>query len=234
MPTVEETIAAARAKAAEHATEAAANLPTTTTASGGTAVAPMQQGPAFSMEQMLVGSISVDAWIQVSKFGLTIDKDKGSLVDTALVAIDMASVALSYTVKFGKDPAVYRKSYDGLNCAQGGTWKDALAVAQSVEATARPYRSADIPMTLLAAWPSKTKGKEDEYKVGMSVGYTTPTTGWKHWEALWKECNAKGLANSVVEVELGFEAKAKGTNEWGLVTFKLIGEHEEVEEGQEE
>jgi len=221
---VEETIAAAKAKAAEHAASAAANLPTTQAAQGSTAVAAMQQGAAFSMKQMLIGSILVDAWIQVSKFGLTIDKDKGSLIEKVKVSIDMSAIALSYTVKFGKDPVVYRKSYDGLNCATGGTWAEAQAVAQSVDSTCRPYRSADIPMVLLEPWVSKTKGKEEEYKVGMNIGYTTPTTGWKHWENLWKQCQAQGLGSSVVEVELGYEAKAKGSNEWGLVTFTLLGE----------
>ena len=189
-------------------------------AATGTAVGMPVWGTPVSMDDLLVGSISVDEWLKVSTFGLMIGTNK-TLFQDMLVEIDMTEVQPCYCIKFG-NPAVYLKTYDRVSCASGGTWDAALKRAQQADPTAREYRSADIPMVLR----QELKDQKGAIvgNVGLRLGHSLSTTNWREWESVYREIQKAGLQRSKVLVKLGYNVRrnSKG-NEWGVITFTLIG-----------
>lgn len=189
------------------------------------ATAPMGQMPARRLtEADLVGqSMAVDEWINVSEHGLIFGKNKLLVLDeNVIVGIDLEAVAYGETIKFGKQPAQYRKTFDRVNDSRGGSWADSVAMAQRIDPQARPYRSADIPMVLLM--DVKAKGGV-VFPTGTVVGYSTSTTGFAKWDGFITDARRRGFAGRC-KVKLGSEAMSRNGNTWGVITYSMIGVHE--------
>lgn len=195
-----------------------ATLPAT--AEGGSAGVPATVGPRqnFGLDDMRNGGMAVDAWIKVKDVGLQLN-DK--IVDSLKVIIDTSAIQVAQAIKAG-NPAKYRKTYDGVSCATGGTWENALAEIRRIDAGARPYMSADIPMTLVEDFKD-SKGKV-LLEAGKRIGHTTSTTNRQAFQEFVNQLDKANLRGQEVEVILGYEKMTKtGVNPWGIITFELVG-----------
>lgn len=181
----------------------------------GTAVA-MPAAQKLSMTDLMTGTLAVDEFVKVDKYGLVIGKNSKP-IDSFRAIIDLregAGFTPCEVVKYGQ-PVVYCKTYDRTRTADGKSWLAELARIANIDQKARPYPAADLVMTLL----------EDAGtgKAGQTVGYTTATTSFKHVIALLKKAEEKGLNGERVEVKVGFVMREKNNNTWGEMTFELIG-----------
>ena len=160
-------------------------------------------------------------------FGITFDKDD-TIFSEVLVDINLPDMSVFECIKFGKNPAQYLKSYDGVMCSSGGTWQAAVNRAHSIDPQARPYRGADIPMTNVE--PIKLKDKV--LPAGTKIGHSTSTTNKGNLEKLIKDCQRAGfdLEKDSIRVKIGHEKREKNGNKWGLVTFTVVGLTPEPEE----
>jgi hypothetical protein len=212
-------IAAAQAGAAELANVQGALA---TQSNAGTAVgAPVSAGAPLGLDDMMGGGVSVDHWLKVTPFGLTIG-DKTKPLDEIEVFIDMSEIAYSFQIKYQQNgKAVYHRTYDRVLDAQGGAWVETMRRAQQIDPKAYEYRSAEIPATLASAVESKEKGK-NAAEAGERVGLTLSTTGWKQFQTFVKELARKEIdpKTAIVKLTLGYETKQKaGVNDWGVPTF---------------
>lgn len=211
-------IAAAQGAAAELAAQQGALATQTST---GTAVGAVSAGAPLGLDDMMGGGVSVDHWLKVTPFGLTIG-DKTKPLDELEVFIDMSEIAYSFQIKYqlnGK--AVYHRTYDRVLDAQGGAWVETMRKAQQIDPKAYEYRSAEIPATLSHAVESKEKGK-NAAEAGERVGLTLSTTGWKQFQTFVKDLARKGIdpKSATIKLTLGYETKQKaGVNDWGVPTF---------------
>lgn len=230
---VDNAIAAAKQKAATAAT-AAPQAPAVIDAyaqqsNGMTVYAPTKQK---TIDDLGAYGFDVDTFLKVNEFGLSI-KGKDGLFDSAKVLIDTSSKGLQIfeCVKYG-NPAVYHKTYDNTanpnaRCVTGGLWLDALRKTAQVDPNARPYEGADITMTLLDDIKVTVKGQSVTLaEKGTTLGHSTSTTNKANLKAFIDQILQQGLKDTIVEVEVSYEKKtnAKG-NEWGVLTFNLLGEH---------
>lgn len=193
----------------------------------------MPSGPKMSMEALMAGGMTVDVWVKVKEFGLIVGQTQ-ELVPSFKAYIDMTDgVGFSpkQSIKAG-NPAQYWSTYDGAMSDKGIPWNEAIQKAVALDPKARPYRSVDVPMVLLEDVKSP-KGNELA-KAGQRIGYSTSTTNWAAWESFYKAVAAAGLLNECVEVEVSFEPKSnKNGNNWGIMTWKLLGKMEQDEGGEE-
>lgn len=202
------------------ARETAENVPATTTQDQPPAPANTNTNAApLTLDDFTVGSMDVDAFLKVKEFGLLIGTND-TLFKTLDVKINPGAVQVCNAIKFG-NPAQYLKTYDNATCVQGGSWQNAIARAQQVNPNARPYPSADIPMTLL------TDVKDDDGKVilekGSTVGHSLSTTNRGEFTNLINELKERGLESTTVKVKLGFKKRTnKAGNVWGVMTFQLV------------
>jgi len=220
---IQNAIARAKEAAAGAAASAPANLPATAPQAGTNV--PAVPGRTLSMDDIAGRGISVDSWIGVKEFGILAGKDR-TLVPSVVVALDMHELAVHLAVKFG-NPPVYYKSYDGVTCAQGGSWADAVAKCmKSDPGNKGEYRAVDLPMTVLeSVILEEKKQKKTVLEVGERIGHSTSTTNWRNWETFYKELVRANLHHSILKVELGYEAKSNPAgNRWGVLTFKFLGE----------
>lgn len=231
---IAEQIALAQKAAAAHTAAQAAPLSASTppaVASTQTNVPAMPATPTrrLSDEDMMVGGVSVDMWFKPKEFGIQFGTS-AELVPTFVGLLNLDERALNFAIKWGVSPNInYRKTYDGVTCASGGTWEQAIAIAKSVDPNARPYNSVDLPFTVYedVKAPSGTTLCEK----GKRVGYATSTTNWQNWESFYAQCKAAGYVPNggsdpdkrVAIVEVGFQRRQKGNNAWGVATFKFIG-----------
>ena len=209
-------IAQAQANAAQAAAAQAANVPTLATPAGVPA-AYTPPGRSLTLEDM-GGGITVDSWLGVSEHGFLIGADKTLYQGDIVVDIDFSAVAYSFAVKFG-NPAIYLKSYDGVTCADGGSWAAALQRAQSINPSARHYPSADVPMKLLHDIVV-TKGKTEVklLEAGITLGNSMSTTNFPLWKKFALEAQKGG--HDILRTQLGVQRmKNKAGNDWGIITF---------------
>lgn len=221
--TVVDPITAAIAQASANAEALIrAQMAQTVTLASAPSAAPaiaLRPGAPLSMGDMDVGGLSVDSWIGVNKFGLTAGASKSLVTSTVTVEIDLSGIAFNMAIKFGQSPPVYYKSYDRVLEARGGSWDAAIERAQKADPKARPYNSADVPMTLLEDVMAK---KEVLAAAGTTAGYSISTTGWSNFKKFWSDCAKAGLAGSVVKVELEAEPQSRNNNTWGVIKWKLL------------
>lgn len=221
-------IQAAIAAAQKQQTQAAANLPATTAAAPGGAVSTQVSTAApvkLSMEQMSQGGMAVDKWFKVTEDGIKIGDSK--LIQEVLATIDMtegAGFVLKYAIK-GGNPAQYAYTTDMANAVGGGSWEAAQNRIRGLDPKAQPYRSVDLPFTLIGEvkdMSGAVVGKE-----GDLVGYTTSTTNWANWQAFHKEVADAGLLGQRVTVKLTAQARSnKNGNNWGVMKFDLVNDGE--------
>lgn len=173
---------------------------------------------APTLDDLQAGAMNVDGYLKVKEFGLLVDA-KPNLLESVKVSIDLTEVMAFTGVRFG-NPPIYMKTYDAVTCASGGTWAEALSKANRVDATARPYMGADIPMTLLE--DAKDAKGAIVAPAGMRLGHSTSITNRAALAAFLKDVEKAGLKGQTVEATIGFK---KGINQkgqtWGLLTFAL-------------
>lgn len=218
---VQAAILAAQTAAGQFVQQQAAPVPAVPVPSAAP-VAPVAVTPGVpvSLDDLMVGSMAVDAWLKVSEFGITIGKDK-TIFQTLDVLLDMTEVQGGFAIKAGQNPAKYWRSYDKVTCVTGGTWAEACATAQRIDPKAREYRTADLPFTVI----EDIKNAKGEVLVasGNRLGHSLSTTGWKNFELFYRDLVRNGLSRSVLKIQLGFEAKSGNGNEWGVFTYTNLG-----------
>ena len=134
----------------------------------------------------------------------------------------MKEVQINQTIKFG-NPAQYLKTYDGTNCAQGGTWDQAQVRARSIDPNARPYFSADIPMGVIEDIKTPD-GNTLLIEKGKRLGHALSTTNKANFQEFLKALTDAGQLGIPVRVKV---SSARRTNQkgnaWGVLTFELLG-----------
>jgi len=226
---IKDAIAAASAAAA--ASQTANNTTQVPAVTGQTSTEvgmPAMAGAALSMETIGSGGMSVDKWLKVKEMGLMIGEDK-TLFDEIKGMLDMTDgvgFMVKYSIKAG-NPAKYESSYDGQVTTSGRPWAQVCKEFFAMDGKATPYRAVDLPFTVLETL--KNKKGEVLIEENQRLGYSTSTTNWGLWEAFYREVSRAGLLGQKVEVVIGFQARAKNNNNWGVVSIKLVGAYVEGE-----
>lgn len=208
MNPIDQAIQEAQNQAATQTSEVAVAAPAPT------AVAVAAPPPVMSLSSMVSETTVVDVYLKAKEAGLILASAPTKYQETIEVIIDCKKITPSQVVKFG-NPAVYLKTFDGVTCASGGTWQDALAKAQSIKADVTPYKSVDLAMTLV-------NDIKDVAEAGTVIGHSTATTNWNNFAGLFDKVMSEGGAESKIKVELGFEIRKSKDYEWPLITFKLL------------
>ena len=206
------------ASAIEAAKAAAANLPAEVAQQSNTAVvqAPAR-GAALTLDNMMIGSMSVDGWLKVNQYGLFVGNDNTPFAALEL-GLDMSEIGYNYAIKFG-NPAQYLKTYDQVSCISGGTWAQAMARAQQIDPKAREYRSGDLPFIVLN--DIKKPDGSVIMAAGKRLGHGLSTTGWTAFADLVKKLRADGVdPNSAkILVTLGSTPMKNAKGTWGVLNF---------------
>jgi hypothetical protein len=179
---------------------------------------PIRKLTMFDLE---VGSLDVESWLQVDRYGLHLDRSQEAL-DALMVEIDLTEIVPLYMVRFGKNPPSYCKSYDGATTfGSPKLWELTLREAQRQDPDCRgQYSAVEIPMMLIDGVELKRDRKTIEG--GTRIGYTTSITGYRPFLKFWNECEKKGLTEAVIKIRLGYEARKSNGNEWGVVTYEIV------------
>lgn len=208
MTSIDEAIAQAKASASAMTTTSVPQVPVR----------------KLTMDDLDAGSIDVASWMQVDEYGLHLAKTK-DVFETLDVEIDLDEVVALLSVRFGKTPVQYRKTYDGVTTfGSGKAWEVTLREATQLDPTCKgAYSSAEIPMTLLndVVLPKSTSDTK-KLEAGTRVGHAPSVTGFKNWKKFWDSCVEKGLKGQSVKVRISYEVKRGGGNEWGVATYTLL------------
>ena len=171
--------------------------------------------------------MSVDQWIKVKEDGLKLGDNPG-LFEALTVSLEMTDgrgFVPKLAIKAGNPSAQYFYTLDGQVAAGGGSWASACDRARAIDPKAREYRCVDLPFQLEE--DVAIKGKE-AVKAGTLLGYTTSTTNWSNWEKFYAAVQEAGLMDQRVMVKLGAQPRTnKHGNNWGVMTFELLGSAEE-------
>ena len=179
---------------------------------------PIRKLTMFDLE---VGSLDVESWLQVDRYGLHLDRSQEAL-EALMVEIDLTEIVPLYMVRFCKNPPNYCKSYDGvMTFGSPKLWELTLREAQHLDPDCRgQYSAVEIPMTLIDGVELKRDRKTIEG--GTRIGYTTSITGYRPFQKFWNECEKKGLTEAVIKIRLGYETRKSNGNEWGVVTYEIV------------
>ena len=171
----------------------------------------------MTMDEALAGVLIIHEWLKVSEHGLQIGSKK-PLLEEIPVRIDMGEIAFHTSIKYGGNPATYRKTYDNVICADGASWAQALSEARAADPKARPYRSADMQMELI----EDVKLKDETVEAGTVLGHTFSTTGFKALAKLAREMRKDGADPSIdtIEVTVGYLEQNGNGNSWGILDFR--------------
>ncbi|WMC09558.1 hypothetical protein PU634_10560 [Oceanimonas pelagia] len=176
----------------------------------------------FTMESMAAMGLSVEQWFKPDYQGMTVG-DHDAIIREAIVEIDMTEnvgFVLGMGIRYG-NPAVYHFTTDGVSCQDGMSWPQALATAISVDPSAKPFRSVQIPM--MAVQDVVDVDGQTVVTAGTSLGYTTPYSGWNSWLAFHRQVAMKGLLGQRVVVRLTNEPKKNAAgNKWGNLRYELL------------
>lgn len=216
---MQDAIAAALEAAQQAAGQLPANVVPAANAPTGTALgAPMAAGAPLSIDDMMMGSLQVDAWLKVNEYGLFIGDDKTPF-DSIKVSVDLEDIKYCFSVKWGQNPAKYAKTYDHIMDTQGRPWVQTVQHAQAQDAKAYEYRSADVP--LIALEDLKNKAGEVLVSAGDVLGFSISATGWKYFSRFIATLQKSGIntRQGVIIGSIGYEARQKDTSKWGNVTF---------------
>lgn len=223
MSTIENAINAAKAKAAEATTvnEATQGGAVTVMPSAGV---PTRMSAASFLQ---TAKVSVDAYLKVSEYGLSIGVDKDLVPDFEAI-INLAEVQYCQQIRFG-NPVQYFKTYDGARCADGSgrTWTEALALAKRSDPSKKsdPFVTADLVIHPVADVRGN-KTQKVMAEAGQSIGHTPSYTGAGEWTKLLKAVEAAqgSPETSRVRVKISYEGKTnKAGQSWGVVIFELLG-----------
>jgi hypothetical protein len=229
MTSIAAAVAAATAAANAAQAAQAPGLPATVPVAGAAnAVTPYAPGKRMTLDDVENGSMSVDGYFKVKYEGLKVG-DKPGLFEECLVEIVLPEVAVCKSVKYG-NPAIYEKTYDEVRTAKGGSWPEAQARAKAADPSYKsdPYISADIPMKVLA--PIVDSKGVLLCEAGKKLGYSLSTTNLGAFKDFKRAVEAAGISlNGTVVVKVGYAPRSnKNGNQWGTMTFTLVGEKEEA------
>jgi len=194
--------------------------PTPSTLSNGRDPSALQPPPPLSVDDMLMGGLAIDAWLKVSKFGITIGED-ATIFDTIPVELHFAEVQYCFGVRYG-NPATYAKSYDHVTDTKGRLWYEVLRLAREVDPEAAEFPTADLPLVSCGALRDR-KG-ELLVDAGDVLGHSISITGWKFFQRFLRTAQRSGIDIHVgaVRLDLGFAAQSNQKGDWGVLTFSNI------------
>jgi hypothetical protein len=179
------------------------------------------RGTPFSLADFAIGAMNVDAYLKVKEFGLIIG-NSNVLIPEVTAVIDMTTVQVTQCIKFG-DPAQYLKSYDGISCTTGGSWESAILRVRQIEPSARPYDSADIPMTV----SEDIKTSDDKtvlLDAGKQLGHSLSTTNKRNFKDFIAAVRNAGLIDIPVKVKISAQRRTNKKGQvWGVLAFELLG-----------
>ena len=197
--------------------------PPAAVANGHTSVAVAGHKPTLNDFLDNAGMV-VAHFLQVRTEGLRFEQDWKGLIDDFEAEIDMTEITPLYSAT-AANGSNYRfiKSYDGAVSSDGEPWP--LAVQKLVEFSdkgqAKPYPTAEIPMTLTKE-VKEPKGGTRAYPVGTRIGLTPSMTGFKAFQQFALGLRAAGQANDVIRVKVKHAKRVKPGNEWGVAEFELL------------
>ncbi len=179
--------------------------------------APATPAAPLTIDDMLSGSLDVNAWLKVNEFGLFIGADKTPF-QTIRVKLDLSSVMYCYSIRYG-NPAQYAKTYDHVTDVKGRPWVEVVRQAQQIDSKASEFRSADVPFICL----DELKGRDGKTLAaeGDVLGTSISVTGWKPFQTFLKDLQRAGfnIHSDSVELELGYITRKNDKGEWGILTY---------------
>lgn len=183
-----------------------------------TQVSTVASATNLTVDDMLSGSMVVDHWLKVNEYGLFIGSDRTPFTSIP-VTLNMDEVQYCWSVKWGQNPVKYGKTYDKVTDVTGKPWTQVLQNAQSQDAKAYEYRSADVPFTLVE--DLKDGNGEILASAGQVLGASIATTGWKIFAKFLQTMQRAGadIHSGTIKMDLGFEPQNRSGSQWGLLTY---------------
>lgn len=167
-----------------------------------------------------IGS-SVDTWLKVSEFGLSIGADKKPTFEELVMEIDMTEGEGFYVkemIKWG-NPVNYASRYDGNLTDKGEPWAEVVARARRMDDRAKVFPSADLILRSTSA----IKLKESTLPAGTILGHTLSMSNWGNWTEFYRECAKNGLIGQTVKVKvIAEEVNSKSGYTWGVCQFQIV------------
>jgi hypothetical protein len=214
-------MASALDRVIDQAESASANLPATQPPQNLVQTSPNPVGRPSLQSMADSAGIQVDQFLTIKDTGFRLGDSK-TLFNEATVRINMNEVVPIVSLRANRGGSTtFIKSYDGVTTSQGQSFALAESNLRNThDKVDGPYQTAEIPATLLADVAGGKKGE--------TIGVTPPITGVKFFTKFYKELQEKNLENATVDVKLIHTPQTnKNGNEWGVVTFELIGEASE-------
>jgi hypothetical protein len=174
----------------------------------------------LTVDDMLVGGLAIDAWLKVSKFGITIGEDS-TIFDSVPVELNFSEVQYCFGVRYG-NPAIYAKSFDHLTDTRGRLWRDVLRLARHVDPEVNEFPTADVPFVSCGTL-SDRKGQA-LIEPGDVLGHSISITGWKFFQRFLRTAQRSGIdiRAGAVRLDLGFEAQSNDKGDWGVLTYSHV------------
>lgn len=176
--------------------------------------------PALTVDDMLMGGLAIDAWLKVSKFGMTIGED-ATIFQTLPVELHFAEVQYCFGVRYG-NPAIYAKSFDHVFDTRGRPWSEVLRLAREIDPDTSDFPTADVPFVALGALRDR-KG-DILVEPGDVLGHSISITGWKFFQRFLRSAQRTGIDihTGAVRLDLGFEGQSNQKGDWGVLTFSNV------------
>lgn len=176
--------------------------------------------PALTVHDMLSASLTIDAWLKVSKFGLTVGED-ATVFDRIAVDLHFEDISFCFAIRYG-NPAVYLKSFDRVRDTQGRPWDEVCRRAREIDPTARDFPSADVPF--VARQELRDRAGQILVHEGDVLGHSISMTGWRVFRRFLKDAERAGIDidHGTVHLDLGYEPQSNQKGEWGVLTYRLV------------
>ena len=224
---IEKTIREAKEKAAT--AQPAIETQAVTTTSGAVVHQPLTPQMA-TLDTLTQAGMNVDEWFKVNGYGIMIGSNT-KLFPSVKVKLRLQDIKAFYGVRYG-DPAVYKKSFDRVNCVQGGSWPDAISLAQRADPKCNgEYTGGDVIFTI--AEDVKDDKGAIVIEAGKRVGWSTAPTAAKLLAGFIREIkDARKVEEDVyVLVDLTHVQRVKpNIQPWGVLDFKILEVLEEAGE----
>lgn len=225
---IQDAIAAAKAKAAEAAPQSPEQAMTQTTAGNLVPAAPAATPARMTASSFLQNArVSVDAFLKVNEFGLSVGTER-ELINDFDAEIKLSEVQFCQQIRFG-NPVQYYKTYDGVTCTDstGRSWLEAQALAKRTDPSKKtdPFMTADLVIRPVEDVKGQKTGKVMA-EAGTVLGHTPSYTGVEELSKLLKAVAAAGgdPEKAHIRVRVSSQEKTnKNGNNWGVVTFEFKG-----------
>lgn len=209
-------------------------------ASVATQVGARQPGRKLTMSSIQEerGTMVTDYYISVDENGIKVkfsDEDPKAILSNKIIPqmfgfIDFSAIAFGYGVRYQDHTGsiTYARTYDGVKTTDGTNWTTAIATAKSVDPKNRgEYPFVDVIVELTQ--PAISLDGAVVLPAGVKVGFSTSPTVWKAWQTFYSQALQAGLIvendlgepSGEVDLILGFVAKSKDKNNWGVWKFAI-------------